>query len=142
MGSQGLATSRHVAGDERVGADDRAIADGNAPQQLGTGTDHHTVTELGHFFDTIYVLGSQGHLLMQHAITADSCPTADDDSVAMAYHQPRPNVGTGRDFDAGEELGEAAEEGRHERDTGRFESTGQPIQEYRLEAVLEQQGVQ
>ena len=101
---------RHVLDHHRAGGDAGVVVDGDGPQDLGPGADHHVVADGGVALAQLLAGAPQGHPLVEQHVVPDLRGLADDKAVAVVDHQAAADGGAGVDLDAGPEpapLGDA-----------------------------------
>src|SRR5690242_2100635 len=88
--------------DDGVRADARALADGEAAEDLGTCTDNHARAKRRMAFLTaIERRAAERHALVNRAAVADLRRLADNDAHAVIDEHARANLRAGMDLDAG-----------------------------------------
>lgn len=138
-GDQHPVAGRHVLADHRVGADEDVVADRDLADQLGAGADEDPVAQGGHLAQPAGAGSAERNLVHQGILSAQPRPLADHDAVAVADREARADGGAGRDLDSGQELAQPAEKRPEKRNPPRLEEVGEPIEENRLKAVVEEQ---
>ena len=86
---------RHVVDDDRVGADLRAVADPDRPEQLGAGADRHVVLDRRVALAGREAGAAERHALVDRHVLADLGRLADHDAHPVVDEQPVADVGAG-----------------------------------------------
>ena len=92
---------RHVVDDDRVGADLRAVADPDRPEQLRPRADRHVVLDRRVALAGREAGAAERHALVERHVLADLGGLADHDAHAVVDEQPVADVGGRVDLDPG-----------------------------------------
>ena len=98
-----VAPGRHVAHDDGVRADLRAVADVDRPEDLGAGADDHALAERRVPLALVPRRAAERDAVVERAVVADFRRLADHDPHAVVDEHPPPDRGAGMDLDAGQE---------------------------------------
>ncbi len=125
---------RHRLGDHRIGADLGPGTDGERPQHLGAGADHHAVLQGRVALALVPAGATQGHALIQRDIVADLGGFADDDAHAMVNEEAPADGGAGVDLDAGHPAPEVGHQARQPFEVALPQGIAQAVQPDRVHA--------
>ncbi len=85
---------------------------------------------------------AEGHVLIEQHVVADFGGFADDDAHAMVNEEALADAGSGVDLNAGEGAGDVAHHAGDGVPAAAIKPMGQPVQENRVDAGVEQQDLQ
>lgn len=131
-----LGSGRHVGSNPDIAADDRAVSDPDAPEDIGACVDGHIIAENGMTRDaldqsTVVILAerqsAKGHALIETAVIADNTGFADHHAGAVVYEEVLADGGAGMDVDACARMGHLVDDARDERHIALIEDMGDAV---------------
>ena len=115
------------------------IADSNAAQDLGAGSDHDVIAEGGMALPSLLPGSTERHALKQRHVIADLGGFPDHDAHTMVDEKPLPDLGGGMNLDAGQETRDLRNRPRHKRNAMSEEPVRHPVRQKRMEAGIGQE---
>ena len=116
-----LGSGRHIGGDPDIAADNRAVSDPDAPEDIGSCVDGHIIAENGMTRDAldqgaVVILAerqrTKGHALIETAVVADDAGLADHHACAVVYEEVLADGGARMDIDACARMGHLVDDAR------------------------------